>query len=152
MHPPFSFRLAEKKTGRARSKRKTLSCPNPAWRQVRAKTGVLAGERRIFAGWSLRWARARVCGNRKWSARDETWKRIVGANRTGSASLFAAAPWVVNSSGLEDYRRSISGGEVQNRGPRPPGLVGQEGVWGNPIERVPPRSLLDRRSVKQTCL
>ena len=38
--------------------KKKCWCPNPAWRQVRAKTGVLARKRRIFAVWSPRWARA----------------------------------------------------------------------------------------------
>ena len=38
--------------------KKNAWCPNPAWRQVRAKTGVLARKRRIFAVWSPRWARA----------------------------------------------------------------------------------------------
>ena len=42
---------------------KAAWCPNPAWRQVWAKTGVLAGERRIFADWSPHWARAGVLPN-----------------------------------------------------------------------------------------
>ena len=74
--PPISLFL-EKRNGPCTVQRENAWCPNPAWRQVRAKTGVLARKRRIFAVWSPRWARAQVCGNPKCSARDETRERIV---------------------------------------------------------------------------
>ena len=43
MHPPFSFRLAEKKTGRAQSKRKG------AWDEQARRLFVSAGVQRIGA-------------------------------------------------------------------------------------------------------
>ena len=164
MHPPFFFVLA-KKNAPCTVEEKAAWCPNPAWRQVWAKTGVLAGGRRIFADWSPRWARAGVLPNPPvFSPRrnggtypgcESNWlcssftvsacgPRSISVTSVPLVPPSAAAPWVIDDSELEDYRPSISGGEVQNRGPQPPGLVGQEGVWGNPIERVPPRSLLDR--------
>ena len=57
MRPPFFFVLAKKNAPRP-VEEKAAWCPNPAWRQVWAKTGVLAGERRMFADWSPGWARA----------------------------------------------------------------------------------------------
>ena len=57
VRPPSSFVLPKENAPRPVEK-KSAWCPNPAWRQVWAKTGVLAGERRIFAVWSPRWARA----------------------------------------------------------------------------------------------
>ena len=64
-----------------------------------------------------------VCGNFKWSARDETWADIRGANRIGSASLSAAAPWVVNGSGPGEHQPSISPGvksRIGESGAAPP--------------------------------
>ena len=56
--PPIFFLRHQKENAPRPVEKKKCWCPNPAWRQVRAKTGVLARKRRIFAVWSPRWARA----------------------------------------------------------------------------------------------
>ena len=57
--PPIFFLRHQKENAPRPVEKKKCWCPNPAWRQVWAKTGVLAGRRRILAVWSPRWARAR---------------------------------------------------------------------------------------------
>ena len=59
-----------------------------------------------------------------------------GAGRTGSAPLFAAAPWVVDDSELENHQPSISGDEVQNRGKRRSAACGGA---SKPLSRNPPK-------------
>ena len=83
MHPPFFFVLA-KKNAPCTVEEKAAWCPNPAWRQVWAKTGVLARKRRIFAVWSTRWARAP--GLRKLQVVSP--RRNVGTHRGYSTNWF----------------------------------------------------------------
>ena len=106
--PPIFFLRHQKENAPRPVEKKKCWCPNTAWRQVRAKTGVLAGERRIFAVRSPRWARAQVCGNFKWSARDETMEVIRGARRIGFRSSFHCRSVPAKSSGKRSRASSFS--------------------------------------------
>ena len=79
MHPPFSFRLAEKKTGRARSKRKgagcqTLRLPRKVWQ---GRGSCESDRRGSIAPSSLR----------RTPALERPWNRIDGAADNWGAKL-----------------------------------------------------------------
>ena len=157
--PPIFFLRHQKENAPRPVEKKKCWCPNPAWRQVWAKTGVLARKRRIFAVWSPRWARAsffpnppvvsprRNVGSCPWC--ESNWlsllfplplrePRSISVTSVPLVSPFAAAPLVVNGSCQVTSGLPSPGGKVQNRGPQPLVWSVRKGCGGTQSKGFPP--------------